>query len=290
MRERKMSKSHSKGVIILIFGILAGQIVIYLFTLVYKSELSLKTGNIAQITTQEKSLLRAPTHERFKFDPNKLSVGEYIKLGFTQSQATSIIKYRTKIGKFKNKKDFSKLYVLSDSLYKDLESYLVFEDSLKGKVSNKKTIQLDNRAYKEAINELNTPVQRIIEINRADSAELVSLPGIGPYFASKIIKYREKLGGFATKEQLFDIYGIDEAKFEMFSSKIIVDTLAINKLEIANINEKDLAKHPYIGSYVARGIVRFREKARSSQCTLEELIANKIVKAEFASILRFYYK
>lgn len=322
MRERKMSKSHAKGVIVLIFSILAIQLVIYLFTLVYKGDFSFKTRNVAKIFNTNTSALNQRNEEviikpqRFKFDPNKLSEDGYLKLGFSKSQVNSILKYRSKIGRFKSKKDFAKLYVVSDSLYKELENFIVIEpyvnvNSKISGVSRVKTVNKPNsettipkgsnsgeegtykgdvREYKSAIKELNKAPKHMVDINSADSLELISLPGIGPYFASKILSYRERLGGYAKAEQLFDIYGIDDQKFEMISSRIIVDTLLLKKIDLSVVNEKELSKHPYIGSYVARGIVRFREKMGSSLISLEELIANKIIKAEFASILRFYCK
>ncbi len=331
MRERKVSKSHAKGVIVLIFSILAIQLVIYLFSLIYKGDFSLKTRNVAIISNADTSAEKLKTdsnkikRERFKFDPNKLDEEGFMRLGFTQSQVKTIIKFRTKIGGFKSKGDFAKLYVVPESLYNELENYIVFEKVHKKGLDHKMAVNgainskgvqtyavtnqgnsqsrnekfetgnpesknLDTRSYKSVIKDVASNSKKLIELNSADSTELVSLPGIGPYFASKILNYRERLGGFAIKEQLFDIYGIDDQKFEMISSKIVIDTLSVKKFDLSVATEKELSKHPYIGGYVARGIVRFREKAGSVLCTLEVLIANKIIKEEFASILRFYCK
>ena len=48
----------------------------------------------------------------------------------------------------------------------------------------------------------------VVEINTADSAELMRLNGIGASFSRRIVKYRNLLGGFISKEQLLEVYGM----------------------------------------------------------------------------------
>lgn len=49
-----------------------------------------------------------------------------------------------------------------------------------------------------------------IDVNKADSAGFEKLYGIGPKLASRIVKYREWLGGFTHVEQVKEVYGIAE--------------------------------------------------------------------------------
>lgn len=70
-----------------------------------------------------------------------------------------------------------------------------------------------------------SPEQNIIEkvnINTALKDELVSLPGIGPVYAQRIIEYREKTRGFKTIEEIMNIRGIGEKKFEKLKDRITV--------------------------------------------------------------------
>src|SRR3569833_3197280 len=53
----------------------------------------------------------------------------------------------------------------------------------------------------------------VIELNSADSAKLTELKGIGPSFARRIINYRNRLGGFINKEQLKEVYGMDDDRY-----------------------------------------------------------------------------
>ena len=62
----------------------------------------------------------------------------------------------------------------------------------------------------------------IININTATQTELELLPGIGPSTASKIIKYREENGEFKTIDDIKNVSGIGDAKFESIKDQITV--------------------------------------------------------------------
>lgn len=127
-----------------------------------------------------------------------------------------------------------------------------------------------------------------IELNSADSAELVSLPGIGPFYAAKILDYRRRLGGFAFKEQLMEIYGVDNERFALFKDRVWADTTKIKRLRFSEASQEELSANPYIGAYTARAIVKYREVESSSGFNLASLVANRIIKAELEKILKYY--
>ncbi|WP_139657992.1 ComEA family DNA-binding protein, partial [Pseudomonas shirazica] len=79
----------------------------------------------------------------------------------------------------------------------------------------------------------------------ADSAELVTLYGIGPYYATKILEYRARLGGFAVPEQLLEIKGFDTERLEGFYDHVFTDTSFIKKLDLKTASEDRLANHLY---------------------------------------------
>ena len=101
---------------------------------------------------------------------------------------------------------------------------------------------------------------KLIEINSADSIILDELPGIGPAFARRIIKYREMLGGFAYPEQLKEVYGMDSARLSGFIKLIRVDTSRIRKIDINTATFKELLAHPYLEYDQVKAIARFRDK------------------------------
>ena len=99
----------------------------------------------------------------------------------------------------------------------------------------------------------------MLDINTADTLGLMNLPEIGPYFARKIIEYREKLGGFIKEEQLLEIYGFDSIRYEIILPYIIVDSLAVIRLNVNHDSFKTLLRHPYIEYEDVKKIVNHRE-------------------------------
>ena len=94
-----------------------------------------------------------------------------------------------------------------------------------------------------------------IDLNASDSSELVKLPGIGPVYAARIIRYREKLGGYSDIAQLMEIDGLPDSLMEWF---VISDTIPVRKININTSTLAELRRHPYIDFYQARAIVEFR--------------------------------
>lgn len=101
---------------------------------------------------------------------------------------------------------------------------------------------------------------RIIEINSADSLALDELPGIGPSFAKRIIKYRQMLGGYAYPAQLKEVFGMDSTRLAGFIKLIRIDSSGIRKLDLNKATFKELLAHPYLEYEQVKAIVRFRDK------------------------------
>jgi len=115
-----------------------------------------------------------------------------------------------------------------------------------------------------------------IEINRADSVKLLPLPGIGPVFASRIIKYRDLLGGYASVDQLMEVYGMSIETFDMIAERIVIDTTVLRKLDLNSATFKELLRHPYLEFEDVKALVNYRDFAESIQ-SLRELQDNYIL-------------
>ncbi len=188
--------------------------------------------------------------ESFPFDPNTVSVEDLCRLGFTQKQAQSIENYRKKGGRFRRKADFAESFVVSDSIYRRLEKYIDIPK---------------------------------IDLNRADSAEFDTLPGIGGWFAKKMIEHREALRGYSYKEQLMDIYRFDEEKFRQLEDLVEVSHESRTPYPLWTLPADSLRKHPYIGDYeTARAIVLYRDNNPKEKWTVEALTEAGILLADNA--------
>jgi len=177
--------------------------------------------------------------ESFSFDPNTVSVDDLCRLGFTPKQAQSIDNYRKKGGRFRRPGDFAKSFVVSDSIYRRLEPYILIP---------------------------------LTDLNLADSAAFDALPGIGGWFAAQIISYRKALGGYSYKEQLMDIPRFDEERYRALEDLVTVSEEYVVPYPLRTLPADSLKLHPYIRNYeTAHSIVIFRENSPRQQWSVEEL-------------------
>jgi len=187
--------------------------------------------------------------ESFRFDPNSVSPEDLHRLGFSPKQAQSIVNYRNKGGRFHRKGDFAKSFVVADSTYRRLEPYIDIPK---------------------------------LDLNAADSADFDRLPGIGKYFASKMVSYRRRLGGYSYKEQLMDIYHFDKMKYDALSDLITLNENTLRPYKLWSLPEDLLKLHPYVGSFSAHGIVLFRKNNPKSEWTVENMEKAGILNPDFA--------
>ena len=96
-----------------------------------------------------------------------------------------------------------------------------------------------------------------LDLNAADSAALVMLPGIGPVFAARIIRYREQLGGFLDISQLTEINGLPDSLMKWF---IIGDSIPLRPVAVNSASLSELRRHPYLNFYQSRAIVEYRRE------------------------------
>lgn len=199
-------------------------------------------------------LEKKPEPELFAFDPNTVTAEELVRLGFSERQAQVIENYRSKGGKFAAKKDFAKMYVVDSAAYARLEPYI-------------------------KIKKLN--------LNTADSLQLLSLRGIGPYYAHKILEYRRRLGGmFTSAEQLLEIDGFEKERLDGFAQSVEV-THGRPRFSLWSATRSELAAHPYIGAYAAKGIARYKSLTDTAAWSLEDLAEKGILTKEDAARLGY---
>ena len=184
-----------------------------------------------------------------------MSLEDLQRLGLSERQAESIGNYRAKGGRFRSKADFQKMYVVSDTLFARLEPYIEIPK---------------------------------LELNAADSAALVGLRGIGPWYARKILDYRDRLGGFVAPEQLLEVEGIDAERYAGFAGDIRVDASRIRRLDLWRAGDSLLARHPYLGPKEARSIVRYRSLYDSARWTLPDLIREGVLSQQVGEKIKKY--
>ena len=121
-----------------------------------------------------------------------------------------------------------------------------------------------------------------VNLNLADSLVLISLPGIGPYYSSRILRYREQLGGYTGVSQLREINGLPDTIMKWF---IVTDTVPVKTIRVNMGTIAELRQHPYINFYQARAIVEFRRergkiKGLEQLSFMEEFTEQDLVRLE----------
>ena len=99
-----------------------------------------------------------------------------------------------------------------------------------------------------------------VELNSADTTTLQLLSGIGPAFARRIVRYRERLGGFVSTEQLLEVYGFTPELLAHIAPHLTLDSTHRNRIAVNSVPLKQFIKHPYVDYYFARDLVNLRSR------------------------------
>ena len=195
--------------------------------------------------------------ERFFFDPNTADSAQLRRLGLQTWQIRNIYKFRASGGIYRKPLDFARLYGLTVKDYRELEPYIrISSDYLPAATLVKEgtTVTANHdttfvRRYPQKINETTHVV-----LNTADTTALMTVPGIGPYFARKIVQYGQRLGGYVSVDQLDEIedFPTEAKRF------LVVEGATPQKLNVNKLTLNELKRHPYINFYQARDITDYR--------------------------------
>lgn len=212
----------------------------------------------------------------FDFNPNTISDDEWKQLGFRDWQIKTINNYKANGGNWRTKADVKKIYGISDKHYELLFPHILLPETIE-KTNN----QYEKPSKKSFENKFEKKdYSQKIDINTADSAMLTNIKGIGPAYSSRIIKYRDLLGGFIAKEQLKEVWGLTEETYQMALPQIVVSD-KIQKININKATADVLKQHPYINWKIANAIEKYR-KANGNYTSLTDL--NKLHLLDKATI------
>jgi competence ComEA-like helix-hairpin-helix protein len=185
----------------------------------------------------------------FAFDPNTLDERGWKRLGLPERTARTIIKYRNKGGKFYRPEDLQKIWGLPEGFYERVQAYIELPGS-----ERHEQRPFEQKTFKSQGPRTFTPVS----INSADTTEWIALPGIGSKLAARIVLFREKLGGFASIEQVKEIYGLQDSTFQKIRPLLVQDGPPFKKIKINSATVEELKDHPYLKWTLSKAIVAYR--------------------------------
>lgn len=221
------------------------------------------------IQKEKLSPKRSAEHfELFNFDPNKLSVSGWEKLGLEDKVIHTIENYVSKGGKFRYPDDLRRIYGLHKEEADRLIPYVQIENRKKNYVGNSKEDFLLNNNTRTSTSgkkylfsnrkKADSVSFRVTDLNMADTSTLIALPGIGAKLAKRIIDFRNHAGGFHSIDQLDDIYGLEDSVIHKLKRYLKVSG-EVKKILINKVSMDSLAIHPYISKSQAKSIIQFRQ-------------------------------
>ncbi|MFT3883872.1 MAG: helix-hairpin-helix domain-containing protein [Flavobacteriales bacterium] len=207
---------------------------------------------------------RAPRSvELFAFDPNGLPKERWVALGLSPRQAEAILRYEAGGGRFRSKHDVARMRVVDPALYERWAPYIQLPDSLPraGHGDFADGAPRTQAWPREEGKEAPRSTHARIDVNTADTTLLVQVRGIGPAFARGIVKYRDRLGGFRSLDQLGEVHILRDKPDAVarLKEELLLDTLMLRRLPVNSLTAEELGQHPYAGWKVARALVAYRK-------------------------------
>ncbi|MBT1705912.1 helix-hairpin-helix domain-containing protein [Chryseosolibacter indicus] len=235
----------------------------------------LKTPKAFADTSNAASLANSP----FAFNPNKAPTEVLQRLGFSKTLSKRIAVYRQKGGVFRVKSDLLKIYGMDSTLYNQLYAFILLPEVIK---REEKRSESFNTVSKKSFNKF--------DINTADTTQLKTIYGIGSKLAIRIIKFRDALGGFNSKLQYKEVYGLDSAVVnELTKHAFITENFQPRQIDINAADEETLSSHPYIRRKLAKIIIAYRYQHGEFNFT-DDIRKLSVIKPEEADRLIPYLK
>ena len=270
------NKKERNGILLLSF-ILFFLILFYQFSYLLKTDAKTDFSDfekvIAELEHAEVKTEKIKKDSLFLFNPNELNDDGWLALGLSQGKLKVLRNYQQSGGYFKQKEDLQRCYAFGDAFYNTIKEYVSIPKPKTTEPKTQKPITLT----------------QIIELNQADSLALISVKGIGPFYAKQILKYRNELGGFINYEQFTEIWGLENLELKNFKQQTSINTLHISKTNINTATIENLRNHPYLNYKQAKMIVNYRQQHGNYQ-QLKDICRIKPISLELFRKIAPYFQ
>jgi competence protein ComEA len=270
------NKKERNGILLLSF-LLFFLILFYQFSYLLKTDTKTDFSDfekaIAELEHAEVKTEKIKKDSLFLFNPNDLNDDGWLALGLSQGKLKVLRNYQKSGGYFKQKQDLKRCYAFGDEFYNTIKEYVIIPKPTPPKPKSQKPITKN----------------QIIGLNQADSLALISIKGIGPFYAKQILKYRKQLGGFINYEQFTEIWGLENLELKNFKQQTLIDTLYISKTNINTATIENLRNHPYLNYKQAKMIVNYRQQHGNYQ-QLKDICRIKPISLELFRKIAPYFQ
>tara|TARA_R110000868_G_scaffold30589_1_gene112874 strand:- start:2863 stop:3768 length:906 start_codon:yes stop_codon:yes gene_type:complete len=274
----KFNKQERSGIFFLLLIIVVLQITYFLFTSLTSGNVSLQNfhenqGLQSQIEVLKQSAFKKDTFKIYSFNPNFITDYKGYTLGMSLEEINRLHDYRATNAYVNSNQEFQEITLISDSLLQLISPYFKYPEWVKNKRSNFSSGTDAKSRYlsKTEIKKLKQ-TKEVRDLNLVTAIDLKSIYGIGDKLAARIIKFRDKLGGFLVVDQLNDVYGLELEVADRVKEKFrVLTTPQVVKININESSALEISKLVYLNYTVSKNIVRYREENNGIQ-SFDELI------------------
>lgn len=243
------------GVLLLLSLMLFIQLIYYFVDFSVADKASAVKQNWLSLQTEIDSLKQEQFNyvpKIYPFNPNFITDFKGYKLGMSVAEIDRLLAFRATNKYVNSAQEFQNVTKVSDSLLQVIAPYFKFPDWV-NKKNKSNDVAYENRYNHEK------PKVILKDINLATQEDLIKIYGIGPALSERILKEKDKLGGFVAMEQMQFIWGLSPEVIENINKYFRIITVpTVPKLKINSASIKELMQFPYFKYALAKEIVTYR--------------------------------
>jgi DNA uptake protein ComE-like DNA-binding protein len=265
------SKQERSGIFFLLLIIVALQVVFYVVkytTANVEGNLSIDKEAQDKIDALKQKSQQKDSIRIYPFNPNFISDYKGYTLGMSVEEIDRLYAFRAQNKFVNNSDEFQNITKISDSLLEVISPYFKFPEWVKNKSVNQRKIP--SATFQREL-DIQKDIFQIKDLNSVTAEDLESIRGIGQKLALRIIKFRNRLGGFIEDDQLYDVYGLEsdvvKRTFERFK---VLSQPHIEKINVNSASAEEISKLIYLRYELGVKIVEYRE-VNGSFSSLDDL-------------------
>ena len=199
-----------------------------------------------------------------RFNPNTYSLSDWKNLGLSEKQSLVVLKFTSR-GIY-SEQDLKRIFVIPDILFELIRDSVIYPE------------RFQNSPNQESLKKQAKQIT-LINLNTADTTEFMKIYGIGAFYAKQIIRYREKLGGFFKKEQLFEVWKMTTEAYDKIKDHVFISEKDVKRININSVTIEELKVHPYLKWNQANSIIKMRIQ-RNGFKNIEEIKESVLIDSE----------
>ena len=263
------TKNQRNGILLLLIIIIFLQLILHFKNFDSQQMVDLSLPKITSYNKQLDSLKKKSSKKKkfkiYPFNPNYISDYKGYQLGLNVDQIDRLLAHREQRLYVNSAKEFQTITKISDSLLQKISPFFKFPEWVQKKNNNKNNQQRYIPNSRINISEITT-----VDINKATLKDFTAIEGVDEYISERIIKYRSKLQGFSFKEQLFEVWGLDEQMAnKILSTFSIKNKPIIKKVNINTASFKEVLSNPYIDYELCIQIFDYKDEVAELQSISE---------------------